>query len=71
MPLVGVNNSQYILHVSKRMVRCYSTDESIDQFSIGYIINPSLNYNKVFREQVENSELFHFILLKWKLLEIV
>ena len=49
MPLVGVNNCQPILHMSKIMVHCYSTDETINQFVIGYIINPSLNCNKVFR----------------------
>ena len=39
--------------MSKIMVQCYSTDETVNQFSIGYIINPSLNCNKVFRLQVE------------------
>ena len=34
------------------MVHCYSMDESINQFAIGNIINPLLNCNKVFREQV-------------------
>ena len=37
------------------MVHIYSIDDSINQFSIDYIINPSLHVNKVFREQVENS----------------
>ena len=40
--------------MSKRMVHCDSTDETINPFSIGYIINPSLNCNKVFRLLVEN-----------------
>ena len=53
MPSVGVNNCQPILHISKIMIHCYSTDESMNQFSIGYMINHSLNCNKVFREQVE------------------
>ena len=35
------------------MVHCYSIDETINQFVIGYMINPSLNCNKVFRIQVE------------------
>ena len=42
------------------MVRCYSADESINKFSIGYMINHSLNCNKVFREQVENFLSFSF-----------
>ena len=55
MPLVGVNHRKPILHMSKIMVHCYSTDETINQFVIGYIVSPSLNCNKVFRVQVENS----------------
>ena len=51
-PLVGVNNCQTILNISKIMVHIYSTGERIDKFSIDYIINPSLHVNKVFREQV-------------------
>ena len=35
------------------MAHCYSMDESMNQFAICYMINPSLNFNKVFREQVE------------------
>ena len=53
MTLVGVNHRQPILHISKRMVHCYSTDESINQFAIGYTINPSLNCDKLFREKIE------------------
>ena len=54
MPLVGVNNSQPILNMSKIMVHCYSTNETINQFEIGSMIKPSLNCNKVCRVQVEN-----------------
>ena len=53
MPLVGVNNRQPILHIPKIMVQFYYTDESINQFVIGYMINTSLNCNKVLREKVE------------------
>ena len=55
MPLVGVNCCQPILFMSKRMVHCYSTDEIINKFAIGHMINASLNCDKIFREQVENS----------------
>ena len=43
------------------MVHCYSTDESINPFAIGYMINTSLNCNKVFREKVKKclSVSFH------------
>ena len=35
------------------MVHLHSAYERINQFAIGYMINPSLHVNKVFREQVE------------------
>ena len=38
IPLVGVNQLQPILHMSKRMVHCYYKYESINQFAIGYMI---------------------------------
>ena len=53
MSLVGVNHCQPILYMSKIMVYYYSTDETINPFAIGYMINPSLNCNKVFIVQVE------------------
>ena len=53
LPLVGVNNRQLILNMLKIMVHCYSTDENINQFAIGYMINPLLHCNKVFIEKVE------------------
>ena len=37
------------------MVYLYTIDEQANQFSIDYMINPSLRINKFFREQVENS----------------
>ena len=52
MPWVGVNHCQPILNISKIMVHCYSIDEGINQFAIGYMLNPPLNSNKVFREKV-------------------
>ena len=52
-PLVGVNNCQPILDMPKIMVHCYSTDNNINEFAIGYMINPSRNCNKVLRIQVE------------------
>ena len=42
MPLVEVNHCQPILHMSKRMVHCYTRYETINQFAIGYMIAPSL-----------------------------
>ena len=53
MPIVGVNHRQPILHTSKIMVHCYTTDETIHRFAISYMINPSLQFSNVFRTQVE------------------
>ena len=51
--MVGANNRQLIIHMSKRMVYFYTTDEKINRFLIGYMIKSSLHIKKVFREQVE------------------
>ena len=53
MPMVEVNNTLPILHLSKRMVHIYTTEKTIHQFSIGYMMNHSININRVFREQVQ------------------
>ena len=50
--LVGVNHRQPILHISKIMVHTYSIDDIINKFAIGYMTKPSLQFNKVSREQV-------------------
>ena len=60
--LVGVNNCQTILHMSKIMIHYYSTDETINQFSIGYMINPSLKFKNSFITQVENFLSVYFLL---------
>ena len=43
------------------MVHLYYLDDSINLFAIGYMINPSLQVNNVFREQVEKflNDTFH------------
>ena len=53
MPIVGVNHSLLILHKSKIMVHIYTTEKTIHQFAIGYMINPSLHFNKIVKAQVE------------------
>ena len=53
MPIVGVNIHLPILHMSKIMVHIYTTDKTVHQFYIGYMINPSLHINKIFKTQVE------------------
>ena len=55
LPLLGINHRQPLIHMSKILVCIYTTEKKINQFSIGYMTNPSLRVNKVFREQVEKS----------------
>ena len=52
MPIVGVNCRLTILHMSKIMVHIYTTENIVNQFVIGYMINYSLNINKMFKTQV-------------------
>ena len=49
MQIVGVNHRLPILHLSKRMVHIYSTEKSIHKFAIGYMINPYLHINRIFK----------------------
>ena len=53
MLIVGVNNCLTLLYLSKIMVHIYVTDKTVHKFAIGYMINPSLNINKMFKTQVE------------------
>ena len=53
MTILGVNHSLPILHLSKIMLHIYTTEKTIHQFEIGCMINPSLNFNKIFRTRVE------------------
>ena len=55
MPIVGVNHCLPILHLSKIMVNIYTTGKTINQFAIGYMINPSLKFNNTFITQVEKN----------------
>ena len=46
--------------MSKRMLQMYATGEQIYQFVIGYMINPSLQVNKVFRKKVQKCLNYEF-----------
>ena len=50
----GKPSSTFNVYV-QRLVYIYTTEKQMNQFAIGYMINPSLHINNVFREQVENS----------------
>ena len=53
MPIVGVNDRLPLLHLSKIMVHIYTTEKTIRQFTIGYMINSSLHINRIFREKIQ------------------
>ena len=42
------------------MVHCYTTDETINKFAVGYIIKPSLKFNNVFIIQFEKCLIVSF-----------
>ena len=50
--LLGPNHRLPLFHMTKRFIWLEETKERINKFSIGYMINPTLDINKSFREQV-------------------
>ena len=66
MPIVGVNHSLPILHLSKIMLHVYTTGKTIYQFAIGYTINPSLKFNKIFKTKFEKCLGCYFSIRKMK-----
>ena len=66
MTIVGVNHRIPILHLSKRMVHIYTTGKTIHQFSIGYMINPSPQFNKIFTKKVEKCLGYSFFIRTMK-----
>ena len=55
LPLLMDNHRLQLFHMAKRFIRIEETSEHINEFDIGYMINPSLHINKYFRDQVENA----------------
>ena len=53
LPLLGVNHRLPILHMSKTFFYINSAGKLIKNFTIVYMVNPTLNVNRVLREQVE------------------
>ena len=41
-----------LCHMANRFISLEETKQRINEFSIGYMINPKMNINKAFREQV-------------------
>ena len=43
-----------LLHMSKSYIWIEETNQRINEFSFGYILNPTLYTNKVFKKQVKS-----------------
>ena len=53
LSLLGANHRLPIFHMVKHFIWINETKQRMNEFTIGYMINPGLNVNKFFREQVE------------------
>ena len=51
--MLGINHGPPLSHMAKSYIWLEETNQRIDEFSIGYMTNPNLNMNKVYREQVK------------------
>ena len=52
-PLVGTNHRLPLSHTAKSYIWLEETDQRINEFSIGYMMNPNQSINKYFKEQVK------------------
>ena len=50
--VLGNNHHIPLSHMAKRYIWLEETNEPINEFSIGYMINPTLSINKSFKEKV-------------------
>ena len=48
-PLLGANHRLPLLHMNKGFIWIEETTELINEFDIGYMINPTFNVNKYFK----------------------
>ena len=53
LSLLGANNFLPLFHMDNFFIWIEETEKRINEFAIGYMINPGLNVNKAFRDQVE------------------
>ena len=51
--LLGTNRRMPLLHISKRYIWIEEKNQRIDEFSIGYMMNPILHHKKAFKQQVK------------------
>ena len=62
MPMLSLFGADYhppLFHMDKRSILLNEKKQRINEFTIGYMINPGLNVNKAFIEQVENVCILH------------
>ena len=52
LSLLGSNHHLPLFHMSKHFIWLNETKQLINEFKIGYMINPGLNFNKIFREKL-------------------
>ena len=51
--LLGTNHCLPLSHMAKSYIWLEETNQRINEFSIGYTMNPNLIINKAFKEQVK------------------
>ena len=51
--LLGTNYSLPLSHMAKSYIWLEETNQRINYFSVVYMMNPNLNRNKIFREQMK------------------
>ena len=71
MPIVGLNHRLPILHMNKIMLHIYTSCKIMNQFTIGYMIKPSLRFNNAFRTQVEKCLDYSFYIRTMKTIKNV
>ena len=50
--MLGTNYFMPLSHMAKSYILFEETNERINEFSIGYMMNPNLSINKDYKEQV-------------------
>ena len=53
LSLLGGNHRLPLFHMAKRFIWFHKTKQRLNEFTTGYMVNPNLNINKSFREQVD------------------
>ena len=59
LSLLGTNHRLPLFHMAKHLIWINETKKRINEFTIGYTINPGLNVNKASREKVEKMYVYY------------